>query len=76
MACENCETPLTTESDFCNHCGAKVIRNRLTLKNLFAHFGEQFLNYNNKFIQTIIYLFKKPEDVKAVIDLFKDREMI
>jgi len=63
MTCKNCKTELTTESDFCNHCGAKVIRNRLTIKNLFEHFSEQFLNYDNKFFQTIIYLFKKPEDV-------------
>ena len=40
-----------------------MIRNRLTLKNLFQHFGEEFLNYDNKFLQTFIRLFRRPEDV-------------
>ena len=63
MTCKNCHTSLSSESDFCNSCGAKVIRNRLTLKNLFEHFSEQFLNYDNKFFQTFINLFIQPEDV-------------
>lgn len=62
MACKNCNTELTTDSEYCYHCGAKVIRNRLTIKNLFEHFSEQFLNYDNKFLQTFILLFKKPEE--------------
>jgi hypothetical protein len=44
-------------------CGAKVIRNRLTFKNLISHFSEQFLNYDNKFIQTIYSLIIRPEDI-------------
>ncbi|MBT8265122.1 MAG: DUF3667 domain-containing protein [Bacteroidia bacterium] len=63
MHCKNCQTPLTEKSDFCHSCGAKVIRNRLTLRNLFANFSEQFLNYDNQFIQTIQGLIMRPEDV-------------
>ena len=63
MACKNCHTSLSVESDFCNICGGKVIRNRLTVKNLFQHFSETFFNYDNKLLQTFINLFKKPEDV-------------
>lgn len=63
MACKNCYTSLSVESDFCNICGGKVIRNRLTVKHLFEHFSETFFNYDNKFLQTFINLFKKPEDV-------------
>ncbi|MDO5981542.1 DUF3667 domain-containing protein [Flavivirga spongiicola] len=63
MTCKNCDTSLSAESDFCHICGAKVIRNRLTIKNLFEHFSETFLNYDNKLLQTFIMLFKKPEDV-------------
>ena len=63
MACKNCKTSLKDIDDFCNNCGAKVIRNRLTIKNLFAHFSEHFLNYDNKFLQTFIHLFTKPEVV-------------
>ena len=32
MICKNCNTSLSADSGFCNSCGAKVIRNRLTLK--------------------------------------------
>lgn len=63
MNCRNCHTLLSSECDFCNSCGAKVIRNRLTIGNLFQHFSEQFLNYDNRFFQTFIKLFKQPEDV-------------
>src|SRR5690606_26236828 len=49
--------------DYCGSCGGKVIRNRLTIKNLFADFSQQFLNYDNTFLKTFIALFKKPEDV-------------
>jgi hypothetical protein len=63
MKCKNCNTTLSLENNYCNTCGAKVIRNRLTLKSLFSDFIETYLNYDNKFIQTFINLFKKPEDV-------------
>ncbi len=63
MNCKNCTISLNSESDYCNKCGAKVIRNRLTIRNLFEHFTETFLNYDNKFLQTFICLFTKPEDV-------------
>jgi len=63
MNCKNCHTELNTASGYCSRCGGKVIRNRLTLKNLIASFSAQFLDYDNKFLQTFINLFKKPEDV-------------
>lgn len=63
MNCKNCNTSLTLESDFYNCCGAKVIRNRLTIKNLFEHLIETYLNYDNKFLQTFIGLIKCPENV-------------
>ncbi len=63
MNCKNCNNTITDSSNFCNNCGAKIIRNRLTVKMLFLHFSEQFLNYDNKFLQTFIHLFTKPEDV-------------
>ena len=67
MNCKNCDHPLSETDNFCLSCGAKIIRNRLTTRNLFAHFSEQFLNYDNKFLQTFITLFRKPE---AVIDSY------
>lgn len=63
MTCKNCQNKLNDSNDYCNACGAKIIRNRLTLRNLTADIGEQYLDYDNKFLQTFIHLFKKPEDV-------------
>lgn len=63
MNCKNCNTELTPTSDYCNSCGGKVIRNRLTIKNLFEHISETFFNYDNKLLRTFIDLFKKPEEV-------------
>lgn len=63
MTCKNCQTELEAKDNFCKNCGGKIIRNRLTIKNIFEQFSEHFLNYDNKFIQTFICLFTKPEDV-------------
>lgn len=63
MNCKNCNTSLEKTNMFCPECGAKIIRNRLTLKNLFAHFSETFLNYDNKFLVTCIDLIKNPVTV-------------
>ncbi|MDO6597571.1 DUF3667 domain-containing protein [Oceanihabitans sp. 2_MG-2023] len=63
MTCKNCYTALKETDDYCNSCGAKVIRNRLTIRNLFEHFSETFFNYDNKLLRTFISLFTKPEDV-------------
>ena len=61
MDCKNCNISIKDNDNFCPSCGGKVIRNRLTIKNLLAYFSEQFLNYDNKFFQTFIHLFTKPE---------------
>lgn len=63
MECKNCKTVLVPESDYCHACGGKVIRNRLTIRHLFGYFSETFLNYDNKFLQTFISLFTKPDVV-------------
>ncbi len=63
MNCKNCQTLLSPQNLFCPSCGGKVIKNRLTIKSILQSFSEQFLNYDNKFLQTFINLFKKPEDV-------------
>lgn len=63
MNCKNCKTELLEHDDYCRNCGGKVIRNRLTLKNLFQHLSETFFNYDNKLLRTIIQLIRQPEDV-------------
>lgn len=61
MNCKNCSTILSEDSEYCSKCGGKVIRNRLTFKNIFEHITETFFNFDNKLLRTLIDLFKKPE---------------
>ena len=63
MNCKNCNVTLAPESEFCNSCGGKVIRNRLTFRNLFEHISETFFNYDNKLLRTFIDLFRCPDQV-------------
>jgi len=65
VECKNCHTSLRDTQNFYDECGAKVIRNRLTPKILAHQVNEEFISIDNKFIQTLISLFSKPE---AVID--------
>lgn len=69
MNCKNCQHILSESDNYCTACGAKVIRNRLTTKNLFQDFSSQFLNYDNKFLKTFFGLIKHPE---AVIGCYID----
>lgn len=63
MNCKNCERPLRTDYSFCSNCGAKIIRNRLTLKNLWYDVTERYFNIDNSFLRTYFHLFTKPEVV-------------
>ncbi|WP_411894771.1 DUF3667 domain-containing protein [Winogradskyella sp. A2] len=63
MNCKNCNTELLENDDYCRSCGGRVIRNRLTIRNLFEHLSETFFNYDNKLLRTIVDLFRKPDEV-------------
>ncbi|QCX00890.1 DUF3667 domain-containing protein [Aggregatimonas sangjinii] len=63
MDCKNCARPLRTDYSFCAHCGAKVIRNRITIKSLWYDFTERFFNLDNTFLKTFKHLFSRPDDV-------------
>ncbi|WP_179020679.1 DUF3667 domain-containing protein [Winogradskyella forsetii] len=65
MNCKNCYTELEEHDDYCRSCGGRVVRNRLTFKNLFEHVSETFFNYDNTLLKTFLTLFRTPE---AVID--------
>ncbi|WP_255535075.1 DUF3667 domain-containing protein [Cellulophaga sp. E16_2] len=63
MECKNCTLTLEENHNFCADCGAKVVRNRLTIKNLFGDFAQRYLNIDNTFIRTFGKLFVAPEIV-------------
>lgn len=63
MDCKNCGIPLAEEDTYCKSCGAKVIKNRLTIRNLWDDFCEQFLNYDNRFLKTFFGMFLRPHVV-------------
>ncbi|MEO1033377.1 MAG: DUF3667 domain-containing protein [Bacteroidota bacterium] len=63
MNCKNCNYPLSEGQNYCDNCGARIIRHRLTPKILAKQINEQFLSIDNKFLQTFIALFVKPEQV-------------
>ncbi len=63
MQCKNCDINLQSHENYCSECGAKVIRNRLTFKNIWAEINVYFFNLDNKLFRTLLYLFTKPEEV-------------
>ena len=63
MVCKNCENTLRTDFSYCPDCGAKVIRNRITFKNLWFDIIERYFNLDNTFLKTFLHLLTKPEQV-------------
>ncbi|WP_299711252.1 DUF3667 domain-containing protein [uncultured Tenacibaculum sp.] len=62
MNCKNCNEVIEDDALFCDHCGAKVLKNRITfrflLKELFISLG-----WDSYFIVTIKMMFTKPDKV-------------
>ncbi|CAL2092210.1 DUF3667 domain-containing protein [Tenacibaculum sp. 190524A05c] len=62
MTCKNCGHKLEHDASFCDKCGAKVVKNRITFKlllsELFASFGLDSLYAN-----TLRKMFSKPHEV-------------
>ena len=63
MRCKNCNDSLRTDYQFCPACGAKVIRNRLSISGLIEDFRDRFLNIDNTLFRTVTHLFTKPDVV-------------
>jgi len=60
MKCKNCHAELTESSKFCNVCGAKVVKQRITAKGLISDVAENVLGWDNKYFFTIKTLLSKP----------------
>jgi len=63
MVCKTCENSLRSDFSYCPSCGGKIIRNRLTLKNLWQDLKFQVLDIDNTLFKTFRHLFTKPEVV-------------
>lgn len=63
MNCKNCQTELSAQDEYCRSLGGKIIRQRLTFRNLFEHLSETFFNYDNKLLRTFTQLLVHPGDV-------------
>ncbi len=61
-SCKNCNTALQTEANYCFWCGAKVIRERITLKYLLSGFLLT-LGWDNGFWKTFWHLLIQPQVV-------------
>ena len=60
---------MNSSQKYCFECGAKVIKNRLTFRNILEDINERFFNLDNKLLKTFSHLFTKPEVViKGYID--------
>lgn len=63
MNCKNCKSQLLEKSNYCNHCGAKIITTRLQFKKTISEWASNIFNINNNFIATYLHLFSNPQDV-------------
>ena len=63
MNCKTCGHTLRSDFRYCPNCGAKIIRNRLTLKNVWQDLSFQVFNLDNTFLKTFRHLFTQPDGV-------------
>lgn len=63
MECKNCQDPLEENAQFCDNCGAKVIKNRITLKLLILDLFTNVFGIDSKFFLTLKKMFISPNEV-------------
>ncbi len=61
MTCKNCNSQLKSEQLFCDNCGSRVIRKRITVKNLVSDLASNVFGWDNKFFLTLRMLILKPD---------------
>lgn len=62
MNCKNCKSELNKNDKFCNECGARVIKERITIKSLFSHLLVS-LGWDSNFFITLRFLLSKPQTI-------------
>ena len=58
--CLNCQHTVTADARFCHHCGAKIVRNRLTLWAFFVQLGQIVFNTDSSIWLTFRHLCYAP----------------
>ncbi|MCT4582407.1 MAG: DUF3667 domain-containing protein [Flavobacteriales bacterium] len=58
--CLNCSSDLLEHQNYCPNCGQKNRKVDYRLRDLLLHFFEDYFAFDNKIIQTLILLIKKP----------------
>lgn len=59
--CKNCETPLSEDAKYCQACGAKVIRKRITAKSVMKEVAAKIFVWDNKYFFTLKTLLLRPD---------------
>jgi hypothetical protein len=62
MNCKNCNEILENDALFCDNCGAKIVKNRITFKFLMLELFS-VLGFNNLFFTTLKKMFLAPNEV-------------
>lgn len=63
MNCKNCQHTLEQDALFCDYCGAKVIKNRITLKFLLSELFARVFGLDNKYFITLKKMLIAPQEV-------------
>lgn len=61
LPCKTCNSPLSDTDNYCAHCGAVVISERLTLKKIWHNFADDVLGWDNKYFATVKALTIHPD---------------
>lgn len=58
--CLNCESPISYEDNFCPNCGQVNDMKKISLKQYFSAYLEDFYSFDNRFFKTVLPLIFKP----------------
>ncbi len=61
MNCKNCQNQIKETQKFCSNCGAKIVINRISTRNIFKNFINDFFSLDNKYLVTIKTLILQPK---------------
>ena len=76
MNCKNCSNIILEDIGYCSRCGAKVVRNRLTMGVMFQEFLDTVFGWDNTYFRTFRTMFISPDKViRAYVDGVRKKYM-